>query len=387
MRTVVLGDLHLSSHTPRAASADLVSLLEAHRGARVVFAGDFFDMSAEGHTDRDRAVEAGLAAHPHVAAALTEHVDRSGELVFLSGNHDYEIGGAGALTGALGLVGASRDRVKVTPWFYRQDGVHIEHGHLYDPDNAPPHPLASPRDALGVHFVEQFIAKTGAFAYLNANDKTPLSLLVSAFRWYGVRGPHVVYTYFRAAFLALAKSGRFYEGEHEAARAEAGLADFLADVGLDEPTARALIAERATPTTTSFSDTLARLYIDRVAATVSVMAGLSAFSLGKRKLGLALGALGLGGLAWSWSRGHDRYGGKVPARLDEAATRIARATGSPLVIFGHAHEIADRPGYANTSSFSFPRGTPGRSFLELEGTRATRRFWTTERARSSSGRP
>lgn len=380
MRTLVLGDLHLSSHTPRVVERDLAALLAAHPGTRVVFAGDFFDLSAEGsHGARDLA--SGFRAHPRATAAVAEHVSRGGEIVWLAGNHDPEVAAADDVARALGLSSEAAARVRVTPWFHRQGGLHVEHGHLYDPDNAPAHPLASARGTLGVHFVEEFIAKTGAFAYLNANDKTPLELFVSAFRWYGRRGPFVVYTYFQAAFSALGKSGRFWDGEREAARAEAALDAFLADAGIDEATARALIAERAIPTMTSLRATVARLYLDRVTATVSLLAGLSAFALGKRQLALVLGAAGLAGLAWSWSRGHDRYGGKVPERLDDGARRIARASGAPLVVFGHAHEIADRDGYSNTASFAFPRGVPGRPFLEITGDashpRAERRFWTT----------
>lgn len=372
MRTLVLGDLHLSTHTPRAVSEDLVRLLDAHGGSRVVFAGDFFDLSAEGGV---ASIEAGFRSHPHVASAIAEHVDRGGEIVWLWGNHDPEIESTEHIARALELHGDAPSRVRVSPWFFREGGLHVEHGHLFDPDNAPPHPLASARGTLGVHFVESFIAKTGAFHYLNANDKTPLELFTNAFRWYGRRGPFVVYTYFEAAFAALRKSGASWTGERDRARAEAGLARFLEDAGLAEHHVRALMNEHATPTMTSLRDTVARLYLDRVTATVSVLAGLAAFAMGRRKLAFTLGAAGLAGLAWSWARGHDRYGGKVPARLDEGASRVARATGASLVVFGHAHEIADRDGYSNTASFAFPRGGTGRPFLEIVNERAERRFW------------
>ena len=361
MRTIVLGDLHLATHAPPAVARDLVTLLGRHRGDRVVFAGDFFDTTAEG-----------FEAHPHVRRALAEHVESGGETVWIAGNHDSDLVDVAK---AIGVRGEAAARIRRTPWFFRQGGLHVEHGHLFDPDNAPPHPLASSRGTLGVHFVEEFIAKTGAFHYLNANDKTPLELFVSAFQRYGRRGPHVVYTYFRAAFSALGKSGRFWAGADEAARADAGLAAFLEDAGLGEREARALMDEHAMPTMRSLRATVARLYLDRVTATVSILAGLSAFALGRRRLALVLGAAGIAGLAFSWSRGHDRYGGKVTARLDDGARRVARATGARLVVFGHAHEIADREGYANTASFAFPRKVPGRPYLEIEGDRATRRFF------------
>jgi hypothetical protein len=48
-------------------------------------------------------------------------------------------------------------------------------------------------------------------------------------------------------------------------------------------------------------------------------------------------------------------------------------------VFGHTHREADSGRYANTGSFAFPRGAPGRPFLEIEGTgeapRAVRRYW------------
>jgi len=382
MRTIVLGDLHLSTHTPRAVGDDLVELLASHAGSRVVFAGDFFDLSAEAQNESGaiKTIGAGFRAHERVASALARHADRGGELVWLWGNHDPEMSSAADVARALGLDARAASRVRVSPWFFRfaSDGgdVHVEHGHVFDPDNAPPHPLASARGTLGVHFVESFIAKTGAFHYLNANDKPPLALFVDAFRFYGRRGPFVVYTYFEAAFAALRKSGAAWDGERDRARAEAGVARFLEDAGLDEARVRALMSEHAAPTMRDVKDTVARLYLDRVTATVAVLAGLAAFAIGKRTVALALGAAGLAGLAWSWSRGHDRYGGRVAARLDEGATRVARATGAKLVVFGHAHEIADREGYSNTASFAFPRGAPGRPFLEIDGARADRRFFT-----------
>src|SRR6202000_308333 len=95
--------------------------------------------------------------------------------------------GARALRSALGLDESAAARVRVSPWFFREGGLHIEHGHLFDPDNAPAHPLVVGEPSLGVHFVEQFIAPAGAHRYLNANDKTPLDLFLSSFVWYGPR--------------------------------------------------------------------------------------------------------------------------------------------------------------------------------------------------------
>lgn len=382
-RTLVLGDLHLSSHTPRAVSDDLAALVRAHPGARLAVAGDFFDLSAEApRVASERAIEAGFAAYPHVRAALGEHLDKGGELLFLAGNHDPELGQPDArerIGRALGLEGAARERVAVSPWFFRDEALHLEHGHLFDPDNAPEHPLAIPRASLGVHFVEQFIAPTGAFSYLNTNDGTPLELFFSAFRLYGPRGPFVIYKYFSAAAKALAKSGPFYRGHHEAARGEASMESFLSAAGATRDLADAVLELRAAPTMRSLGDTLARLYLDRVVSTVSILAGVGMLATGRLSASAGLVALGALGLAASWSRGHDRYGGSVSVRLSGAGSKLARATGAKLVVFGHAHVSAEAEGYANTGSFAFPRREPGRSFLEIEGTaanpRAVRRYW------------
>ncbi len=384
MRTLALGDLHLSSHTPRAVEDDLARLVRQSPGARMVFVGDFFDLSAETpRVPSSRAVEEGFGSRPELRRALAEHVDRGGELRFVAGNHDPELGGEGAarrIADALDLRGAARSRIATTPWFFRDGALHVEHGHLYDPDNAPAHPLVIPKGSLGVHFVEEFIAPTGAFAYLNKNEETPLGLFLSAFTMYGPRGPYVVGRYFYAVALALAKAGPFFRGAEERAHGEALLDDFSAEVGADRALAESILGHAATPTMTSLRGTVARLYLDRVAGTVSIVAGLGLLATGKRSVGGGLVALGALALATSWALGHDRYGGDVRARLADAGAKLASATNAKLVVFGHAHVAADEATYANTGSFAFPRRDPGRPYVEIVGgadaPKAERRFFS-----------
>jgi predicted phosphodiesterase len=61
---------------------------------------------------------------------------------------------------------------------------------------------------------------------------------------------------------------------------------------------------------------------------------------------------------------------------------VAATTGAKLVVFGHTHREALGEGYANTGSFSFPRGAEGRPYLELTGgpdaPRAEARYWKGE---------
>lgn len=383
-RTIVLADLHLTRGTPRAVTEDLARLLDEHRGARVVLGGDLFDLSAESpHLPGERAVRDALEAHPAARAALGGHVERGGELWLIGGNHDADLSDAAfrdALFGAIGADAAARARIRTTPWFFRDGAVHYEHGHLYDPDNAPAHPLVNGEPSLGVHFVEQFIAPTGAFAYLNANDGTPLKLFMSSFAWYGRRAPYVIYRYFHAAIAAVLRSGPFYRAGREPLAGESLADAFAAEAGVPRAMLDALIELGPTPTLESLAQTFTRLYFDRVLATTMLLGGLGALATGNK--GTAKGALALGALVMgtSWARGHDRYQGTVAQRLAASAADVRRATGAKLVVFGHTHREALEDGYANTASFSFPvrRDGPGRPFLEIEGApdapRAVRRY-------------
>jgi hypothetical protein len=382
-RTLVLADLHLTRETPRPVGDDLALLVAAHPGARIVFLGDLLDLPASLPRQPHRqAVAELLAAQPAARAALGRHLDTGGELWLLGGNHDAEVGTAGfagRFVAALGASSGAAARVRTSPWFLREGALHLEHGHFYDPDNAPAHPLVNGASSLGVHFVEEFIAPAGAHHYLQVNDRTPLELFLASFSVYGPRAPYVIYRYFHAALGAMLKSGPFYRAASEVLQGRALEALFARELGVGGELVEAVLAQGATPTLESLSRTFTRLYFDRVLATLAMAGGLGAVAAGRTLAGGALAVVGALSMIASWTRGHDRYGGTVPERLAASAERIAGATGARLVIFGHTHREADGERYANTGSFSFPRGAPGRPFLEIEGTaehpRAVRRHW------------
>jgi UDP-2,3-diacylglucosamine pyrophosphatase LpxH len=384
-RTVVLGDLHLTTTTPREVTVDLVGVIEDSPGARLVFNGDLFDLSAQiPRMPPERAIRAVLAAHTELRAALGRHLDRGGQLWLTSGNHDAELSSASfqaALLDGLAVRGDARERVRFTPWFFRDGNVHFEHGHLYDPDNAPAHPLVNGEPSLGVHFTEQFIAPTGAFAYLNANDGTPLSLFLSSFRWYGRQAPYVIYRYFHAAIAALLRSGPLYRAGDERPLGDALVDRFASEAGVPRAMLDELLRVGPAPTLESLARTFTRLYFDRVLATTALLGGLGALTLGRTRTATTALAAGALLMSASWARGHDRYRGTVAERLAESAAHVGGATGAKLVVFGHTHREALSDGYANTASFSFPTARDrGRPFLEIEGTaeapRAVRRYWT-----------
>lgn len=381
-RTIVIGDLHLVRDTPKEVTDDLAKLVAEHAGARIVVAGDLFDLSADyPRTESAAALERAIAAQPRTRAAFAEHVDRGGELWLIGGNHDAAVGEArlkSILDDGLGLRGDARARVRTTPWFFRDGALHLEHGHFYDPDNAPAHPLHAELRCLGVHFVEEFIAPTGAFAYLNANDDTPLKLFLRAFSWYGARAPYVIYRYFHAAIGAMMRSGPFFDATEEVARGRAREPAFADELGVPRELVASLVELGVPPTMSSLGATFQRVYFDRVLATIALMTGAGA--LANKRYAAATWALGFGALAMgvSWALGYDRYGGTVPERLERSADDVARTTGAALVVLGHAHREALGGSYANTGSFSFPREAPGRPFLEIEGSssapRAVRRY-------------
>lgn len=365
-RTLVLGDLHLTRHSAPELTRDFASLLAAHPGSRVVVAGDFFDLMTDApHGERREAIAGVLGAHPCLGRAIGEHVDRGGELLLLGGNHDADLGRddvRAALAELIAPSAAGRERIRAAPWFVREAGLHIEHGHFYDPDNAPEHPLVTGEHSLGVHFSAEFIHPTQAHRFLTANDATPLKLLMAAFRWYGPRGPYVVYRYFHAAFAALAKSGPFYRARAERHLGEERHADFAREAGVPAALVDQIMALGARPTLEDWQRTFARLYLDRALPTILAGASAAAAGAGWRKSGAAGVGLGSMLLVLSWLHGHNRYRGRVVDHLEDAAGRIVATTGADYVIFGHTHQEALGPRYANTGSFAF---SPGRPFLEV----------------------
>jgi hypothetical protein len=384
-RTLVLGDLHLTPRSPGAVGDDLRALLADHAGARVILCGDTFELDIGSAADgRAAALGETLRAQPAVREALGRHLERGGELWLLPGNHDPDLAEPGlraALLSALEPASQAWPRLHAVPWFLRRGALHVEHGHGYDPDNAPAHPLILGAPSLGAHFCAEFMRPTGAHGYLTTNDSTPGQLFADAFTGYGWRGPYVVWRYFVAAFGALGRSGPFYRARGERERGRARHQSFATEAGLRPELCDALGAELAVPTLESLPGTFARVYLDRALATATVLLGLGALGFGRRRLAAACVGLGAAALGASWLAGHDRYRGSVRQRLREAAERVGRVTGATLVVLAHTHQAEAGTGYANTGSFAEPRtaGGPGRPYLEIEGTdeqpRAVARIW------------
>lgn len=369
---MVLADLHLTRRSPPEVGKDLARLLRRHAGERVIVAGDFFDLAIDmPRASRARAVAEVLAAQPVIREALARHLDGGGSLWFAPGNHDPDVGKSElrqALVDAIDPAPQARGRLHTTAWFFRDGGLHVEHGHVYDPDNAPAHPLALGARSLGTHFCMEFMHPTGALDYLLTNDSTPGKLFVAAFTGYGWRGPYVVFRYFYAAFGALLQSGPWYRGAREPALGRREHEAFAATAGVPVALVDRLYELVAEPTLTSLPGTFARLYLDRVLATVSVGGGLGAMALGRHRAGAWAVAGGAALMLGSWLRGHDRYRGGVMDRLAAAADAVAAVADAELVVFGHTHRECEGPRYINAGSFAHPRtpAEPGRPYVVVE---------------------
>lgn len=360
----VVGDVHLAVSARKPVSRALAALVEAHPDHEIVLNGDTFDLSSDPPgIAPGQGVTRILEAHPELRAALVRHVERGGRLTVVAGNHDAAVAApevTDALRRALGPA------LEVAPWFVRRGGVHIEHGHLYDPDNAPTHPLAPWSEAtepLGVALTRRFVSRAGVWDFAHGDETTPLDGLLRTFRLYGVRAPLKVLHYFVTAATLTREAGRQtgIAGEREVgARA---VVDLARSTGVDPDALHALALAARAATHHRRGATFQRLYLDRSLATVVVLGALGAAALGSTA-GAGAAALSAGYLGWSLSRGTNRYGGLLARRLADAAARIRELTAASWVVLGHSHRMEEQSGYLNPGSFAYPAG-PARRFVAV----------------------
>ena len=344
-----LADLHLTSRSPLVATQDLARFVRENGGSRIVFAGDPFDTSAEGKGAH--AMDA-LNAHAHVREALGEHVSRGGQRG--SSRQPRRRDRKRRLRArdrrrAL-LDGQARERVRTTPWFFREGNVHIEHGHLYDPDNAPAHPLAPGATSLGVHFVESFLAPTGAYAQLlNANDGTPLKMFFSTFKMgraaRAVRHLSLLPRVVRRAARRAVRSSR--------APCSAPASKRKAPSASRASPSKRVSEKRRSKSPRARGHPHAREHAPHVRALVSRSRErlVKPFSAApprsrsdSRVLGGAALAAGAMTMAASWAAGHDRYTGRVHEQLEDSAARRRRIRRQAGHLRAHAQRGAQHRG-------------------------------------------
>lgn len=381
---LLLSDVHLAPGARQSASLDLARLMGRHPGAGIYLVGDIFDLSCTPPGGRPgRTLTEILDAHPDFVRAARQHLSEGGRLSFVLGNHDADlVEPAVAAVLRAALRPNSESQLQILPWFCRHGDVHIEHGHVYDPDCAPSHPLA-PHDpkheGLGTALVRRFLLPSAALELAHAHETSPRQALAVALRKWGFRAPLNIGRYFwTSASLCAESLGNQGAIARDRKLGDAKLAAFAERVGLDVGVLQALLERAPTPTHHEFSSMFLRLYFDRVLATTALGLGgasalLSAVAPGLLLPGGALATLGLGYLALSGAHSSGRTQGPM-ARLEQAASSIRELTGASLVVLGHSHVAVQRPGYVNLGSFSFGGGARPYLLLDQAGRAETKRL-------------
>lgn len=370
-RLVIASDVHLAHGGSEATAEALARLVSESRGAEIVLAGDIFNLSLDPATrDPVESVLSMLRPHAALTGALSRHLGEGHAVTLIPGNHDAAIARPelpGALSELLGVSGAP---LNVASWFIRRGGVHLEHGHVYDPDNAPTHPLVVPSPAtepLGVALTRDFLAPNKAFDFAHGSEFTPVAALRQAVESFGARMPLVLARYFATSgrLCLRARHPRHQHGVHgERARGEAGLDAEAERQDLDVELLTRLEENRPRPTHESFRGMFFRLYFDRVIATTLALSGTAGAIVGGAPA-LGVGALGALYLAHSVRKKHSRYSGLPIVRLREAARSVRELTGADLVVFGHTHVEDSEPGYVNSASFTYRKGR-ARPYLVID---------------------
>ncbi|HEY6729075.1 MAG TPA: metallophosphoesterase [Polyangiaceae bacterium] len=366
---LVVSDLHLSRRACRSATA-LAQLLRQYPEHELVVAGDFFDLAFDPPSkDPAESIEEILRYHSELCQVLSERLARGVPVTLLAGNHDAAVASEDTrarLTRVLGLPASAP--LATFPWFVRRAGVHIEHGHFYDPDNAPNHPLClwSPRtEPLGVAMTRRFVAPNHAMMFAGAYQVTPLSGLLQVLSEYRLRAPLVIANYFTTA------GGLCLRAHTERATMEAEfelgaqvLVEHSRTLGMPAGDLEALLGGGARPTHHGFRATFMRLYFDRIFAALGTAAGLSFAAFGHPQ-GLLLAGAGAFYLVASVRTHGSRYRDLPGERLRDAASRILDNTDAKGVIFGHTHVEDAVPGYLNLGSFAFTEA-PERPYAEVD---------------------
>lgn len=358
---IVVSDVHLAHGGSRDTALALGRLVERAAGHELILNGDVFNLSLD-PKERDPAesVLAMVAPHAELRAALRALLAAGHPVAVVPGNHDAGLVASGVRDALLAWLELSeRAPLEVVPWMVRRDGVHVEHGHVYDPDNAPTHPLVPPThetEPLGVALTRRFLAPNRAFDFAHATEITPLAALARAARVFGARTPLLLGRYF-------VESGRFCGSARwrpellaEQRAGEARLREAARAAGLDVATLRALDADRPRPTHESFERAFFRLYFDRVVAVAGASSGVVLGALARSGTALGLGALAALYLVESIRRGTNRYEGLPVKRLRVAAERVRVLSNAQLVVFGHTHVPESGAGYLNPGSFTYRAG-------------------------------
>ncbi len=370
-RSILLSDLHLNLRGERKCVAALERLLKQHSTAELLFVGDIFEFSTLTPMRRPALAWQQLRdANPRFCRAVKGHLARGCTVTFVCGNHDAPLA---ELRDVLreDLSKARPEGLQIEPWSTIRGKTYIEHGHVYDRDNAPLHPLADWRketEPIGIALMRRFVAAQGALEFAHAHRITPASAVKKALAQYGLKTPWVAARYFAtaAALCAEAAVPRKRQHSEDTQTGQQRMAAHAETLRVSAEALERFLAQVPAPTHASARAVFRRLYFDRVGATLLAATG-GWVSFRNLMLGPAL----LGGaallMAGSLLRGASRSSNPVRV-LQEAAALLKESLSVDLVVFGHTHVEVDTPHYVNLGSFEYcgARGRPC-LFLDDEG--------------------
>ncbi len=366
---IILSDLHLGPTCPPDTAVAAARVIRRHPGHEVILLGDTFDLSIDPpKLDPALSVSRHLAANPEFKDALRERLVQGTPVTLFAGNHDAQLAAPHVRNRMLDCLGLNeRAHLACGTWCLNWEGLHLEHGHMYDPDNAQTHPLVAPHfdtEPLGIKMMRNVLAPSNALFFAHAHELTPLRGLTQAFVQMGPRAPRLVTRYYLEALkvFARAKSSSFFEEESLGA---SRLLDCALASNLDIEHLRQLLTKRASPRHHRKKDAFFRLYLDRSIATAiwwssSVLGAVTSIPAFWGMTGVSLAFLGA-----SLARGKNRYSGSLTNRLRNAALNVRTLVDARAVVFGHTHVEETVPGYVNNGSFGFG-GHNGRTYLLLE---------------------
>jgi UDP-2,3-diacylglucosamine pyrophosphatase LpxH len=360
-------------------------------------------------------IDAVVARHPEVFAALARFVAAGHRLDVIAGNHDLELVwpevaahlaagiAARAPAGARGVA----DRIAVRPWFVYEPGLcWIEHGHQYDATCSQQFGLAptDPRSGTIVDNIDYAAVRHlgGAAPEIDSSSteawgfggylRFAWSLGPAGFARMGRGYWRFVRSLWHARRLHRSVRVRRARAQTQAARID--------QLAAQSHVSRELLGDVAdlarSPVTTSTRRLAALLMVDRfllcAAALVALLVSWALAPAGPAVL--LTGAVGVGtwtgGSALARLRNPDNI---TPLRL--AAERIVARVDAPFVVFGHTHEPvhdllprggaylnggtwlpAIRPGLLRAFTHVVLRRTPAGPVAELRQWRdgASRRF-------------
>ena len=368
---IVVSDVHLGHRSCDDVAADLARLIGMYPDHEIVLNGDTFNLACDAW-DRDPAVSASamIAAQPPLRAALTKHLAGQAPVTFIAGNHDLAIQRPAVRTALLALLseGATVD-LRVEPWIVKRGGVHIEHGHLYDPGNSPTHPLAVPRyraEPVGIELTRRFVGRYEAwdvFADHWTGSATDNVKLMRDF--FGARAVTASLYYCWLLAVVNVETAVPMRLTVDQRAGESALPLQSQHTGIPESALRQLLDGRHRPMHFSFVATFLRFGFDALLAMGAIAGGVVAALVTRRAGMLLLSAAGLGYLLAARHRLAHRGANHMPEDLREGAALVHHVTDARLVIMGHTHREDTMEGYLNLGAFG-DRPTDLRTYVHVD---------------------